>query len=375
MAGRAAQTTASAAARLTVTTSLTPVRDGAACSTMEVLRVSSSAVVARRRPAAAAAATAPPVYLVVLPGNPGIVEPYAAYVSALVRASGGAVAGGLVLGHSGHSSATATRAHPPWTLAQQLAHKRDALLTLLAAEPGARLVLAGHSVGAWMVVELLREPAIRRAVLRCLLLFPTLSHIGESRNGVRLAPVFRHLRGAAWLLMAGIAALPSSLLTLALRVLASPQDDAALASLRPVVHPDAIVSAFTMAMHEMDEIGALDEAHVGAHAHLLAAYFAAEDDWVSTTDAAAMAARFPAATVVSCAEGHRHAFVLSSDGAARMGELSWGLVADAVGRAGGASTAQPAPPPPPPPARAVAATGRQQRQPRPRSRSRGGRGR
>jgi hypothetical protein len=330
---------------------------------MEVLRVTADA--ARRRPG-------PLVYLVVLPGNPGIVEPYAAYVSALVRASGGAVTGGLVLGHSGHSSATATRAHPPWTLAQQLAHKRDAVVALLADEPGARLVLAGHSVGAWMVVELLREPAIRAAVLRCLLLFPTLSDIGASRNGVRLTPVFRHLRGAAWLLMAGIAALPPPLLTLALRVLASPKDDAALACLRPVVHPDAIVSAFTMAHHEMAEIRALDEAHVGAHAHLLAAYFAEEDDWVSTTDAKAMAARFPAATVVSCAEGHRHAFVLSSDGAARMGELSWGLVAEAVAQAASASAA---PPPPPPsvtqPARSGGSKAAQRRS-RSRSRSRAG---
>lgn len=275
------------------------------------------------------------LHLVVLPGNPGGVAFYAAYVDSVQRA---AAAAGVrlhvwVVGHSGHCAATATAAR--FSLAQQLAHKRAVVDAILRAQPGARLVLAGHSVGAHIALELLRTLP-PRAVLRAVLLTPTLSHIGRAPNGVRLKPVLSSalFRWGAWAGLHALGALPAPLQRLLLRTAVPQAADAgvmrALLSLR---HPHVPLQAAHMALDEFEAIGPLDGAHVAAHAPKLALYFTPGDGWVADSDAGAMAARLAAAPpgglVHRCADGHSHSFVLCPAASARVGALTWRWIAAA----------------------------------------------
>lgn len=47
----------------------------------------------------------------------------------------------------------------------------------------AQLHLVGHSIGAWLVLNLLKDSDIDRRTKKCYLLFPTIEHMAESCNG------------------------------------------------------------------------------------------------------------------------------------------------------------------------------------------------
>lgn len=292
----------------------------------------------------------PPTFVVMLPGNPGVPDCYTRYLAAVAAQAArddAAAAGGsgfplhtLTIGHTAHTADTACGTR--YSLDDQLAHKRAVLAALLARHPDARLVLAGHSVGAYMVVELLRAlpPA---AVVRCVLLTPTLSNIGASPNGVRLTPVFHYAPPLAGLLTGLIAALPQPVAHGVLKwaVAEARSDDATLRSLLPLVHRHVPVNALHLAAHEMTDIGPLDTAHLLAHARKLDLYFAPGDGWVADTDAAAAQALLggvPGARVVRCDEGHTHAFVLSGASSERLGRRTWEWIRDAVLAADGGSS-------------------------------------
>jgi hypothetical protein len=292
----------------------------------------------------------PPTFFVMLPGNPGVPDCYTRYLAAVAAAAAGdaAVAGGagfplhtLTIGHTAHTADTACDTR--YSLDDQLAHKRAVLAALLDAHPDARLVLAGHSVGAYMVVELLRSlpPA---AVVRCVLLTPTLSNIGASPNGVRLTPLFRYAPPLAGLLTGVLAALPQPVAAGVLKwaVAEARADDATLRSLLPLVHRAVPVNALHLAATEMADIGPLDAAHLRAHAGKLDFYYAPGDGWVADTDAAAaqaLVSGVPGARVVRCDEGHTHAFVLSGASSERLGRRTWSWIRDAVLAAAGSDGA------------------------------------
>jgi len=48
----------------------------------------------------------------------------------------------------------------------------------------AHLYLIGHSIGAWFVLNLLKDNDIDKRVQKCYLLFPTIEYLAETRNGV-----------------------------------------------------------------------------------------------------------------------------------------------------------------------------------------------
>jgi hypothetical protein len=236
------------------------------------------------------------------------------------------------VGHAGHSVSTATKAM--FDLETQIAHKRAFVSALFEREPRCRAILAGHSVGAHMVVEVMRAlPADK--ILRGVLLFPTLLHIGSTPNGVRLTPVFDYLRTPLWIAMHAIVQLPLFLQRWVLRMGAgSSADEDGVSSLMSIVHPDVLANALLMAKHEMREIGALDREHFARIASKLVLYFGSSDGWVADNHASMFESDFPAAQVVRCTEGHGHAFVLNRASSLRLGALvaQWALQASEARR-------------------------------------------
>lgn len=47
----------------------------------------------------------------------------------------------------------------------------------------AKLHLIGHSIGSWMVLNILKDNFISKRVTKCYLLFPTIEHMAKTRNG------------------------------------------------------------------------------------------------------------------------------------------------------------------------------------------------
>lgn len=160
------------------------------------------------------------------------------------------------------------------------------------------------------------------SVLQAILLFPTVNHIGKTPNGVNLQPIFQYFKGAAWMLTHAIAALPASVQRAMLRPFMAQADEASFEASLSLIHPDVAYNALWLALHEMAEIRNLDHEHAAAMADKLVFYFAQEDAWVNADDPKLVAGLCRASKVLSCTEGHKHAFVLSNASSTRMAALT-----------------------------------------------------
>lgn len=113
--------------------------------------------------------------IVVVAGNPGLARFYSRFVKELHERTG---AHCLALGHTGHGGGAARPVNPPLGLAAQIEDKRE-LLEKLAQRwpPGVEVMIAGHSIGAYMALHLLDTfPLLAKS--RGFMLFPTVHHIG-----------------------------------------------------------------------------------------------------------------------------------------------------------------------------------------------------
>ena len=79
-----------------------------------------------------------------------------------------------------------------------------------------------------------------------------------------------------------------------------------------------------MALKDMEEIGHIDPTPgVGSK---VVAYFSPTDKWNSAGDTAEVGKALPGARIEICKEGHVHGFVLHTQSALRIAEMTWGWV-------------------------------------------------
>ncbi len=186
----------------------------------------------------------------------------------------------MCIGHSGHSRASYTER--PHTLAEQVAHKLDLVRHFIRDNPQARVVLAGHSVGAYIALELLRDAFIGQHVARVLCLFPTVHHIGTTPNGRRLYPLLKYFRGGIASVIHLISHLPESLqrAIAAWHMKESVSEKSLTAALKNI-EPRVVYSCMLMGMHEMEEILHIDQSFLRTVDERLTWYFGATDGWVT----------------------------------------------------------------------------------------------
>jgi pimeloyl-ACP methyl ester carboxylesterase len=95
--------------------------------------------------------------------------------------------------------------------AQVQAHLEFLDELLVAYGPATRVLLVGHSIGSWLIQEILKAratAALRPRVGAAYMLFPTISHIKRSPNGRKLSVRVRSLRSPPPLFLKTISANP-----------------------------------------------------------------------------------------------------------------------------------------------------------------------
>jgi pimeloyl-ACP methyl ester carboxylesterase len=191
----------------------------------------------------------------------------------------------------------------------------DELLVAYDDDPTTRVLLVGHSIGCWLVQEILKARATGalRPRVRAYMLFPTISHIVRSPNGRKLSvrissatpfPPSLVLDTTVTALLTRVSYFNGGVqlffrppwprtvayLTLIFRhviplfVLRLLHPSWPTSQLR-VVHnllraPAAIYAALTMANDEMETVRELDTDFLRDFAQNLWFYYAEEDDWV-----------------------------------------------------------------------------------------------
>ncbi|KAJ7783590.1 hypothetical protein DFH07DRAFT_788326 [Mycena maculata] len=247
----------------------------------------------------------PDAVFLFIPGNPGLLDFYVEFLSSLHNKHPGLA----VFGHA-HLSHTpgvhAEKFNPEYGLRAQIQSAVEALDAIRAAFGCTKIVLAGHSVGAWIALQVLKSRP--SDVSHIFLLCPTLIHIADTPNGRRLSWLFRS--PLPWV----ISQLSYLTRPLPLSLLFPDWSTPQRAVLRSLLSsPTNIFACLSMAHEEMITIRELDTALLTEHIHRIYLYFAEEDEWVShhRSSIARIFVGDQAARVVGGQAGVPHAFCLN----------------------------------------------------------------
>ncbi|KAJ7357187.1 hypothetical protein DFH08DRAFT_851267 [Mycena albidolilacea] len=212
----------------------------------------------------------PEAVFLFVPGNPGILEFYTEFFT-LLHTEHPRLA---IFGHA-HLGHTPNVPGREYRLRAQVESVIEAVDAIRGAFGKAKIILGGHSVGAWICLQALE--ARPSDISQLFLLTPTLTHIADTPNGRRLSWFFRFPFPSliSWLSYL-TRPLPLSLVfpnwpVLQITVLRSLLNSRA-----------AIFACLSMAHEEMATIHELDSALLDEHRHRIYLYYAANDDWVST---------------------------------------------------------------------------------------------
>lgn len=194
-------------------------------------------------------------------GNPGVIDFYVKFGEALFDYAKLPV---CIVGHSGQnivpdklSNVLKNREHL-YNLQAQLHHKVD-LINKLDAQ--SKLHVVGHSIGAWMIVEILNSnPNIMERVKSVHLLFPTLQKMAETTSGIIVNKLLRNVHSVVVLLIHLLYLLPESVRTFLISqyVKLTKLPDYNTKNIIKYINPTIMEKVMMLAYDEMDYVGDLN---------------------------------------------------------------------------------------------------------------------
>lgn len=260
--------------------------------------------------------------ILVIPGNPGVPRFYEGFIKALnSRLAPDTPV--WVIGHAGHVQPPenldiAMPGDHKWaecySLTAQVQHKAEFIKKYVPED--AHLHIIGHSIGAWFVLNLLKDNDIDRRIRRCYLLFPTIEYMAETRNGMffntflsRTAPILVFL---SWIFTAMF---PVTLQTFMIRTFGMFYGIPArsVRAVREMLDPRALRKIINLAKEEMKYVKEADHETISKHADKLWLYYGASDGWAPVKYYNNMMSRHPDLNAQLCRRGFQHSFVLKDD--------------------------------------------------------------
>lgn len=256
----------------------------------------------------------PSTVILFIPGNPGVLDFYTPFLNALYSKDKTSTLAILAHSHIGHSPEIDDLHFQQLTSYSLPAQVQGALQAYDAVRhyygQNTKIVLIGHSVGAWVALQIVK--ARQNDINSALLLFPTITHISKTRNGVLLAKFFTPIPRYVVSMMSYLTRLvPDSVLSM----IFSSWPAAQIRALRVLLNsPGAIRATMSMADAEMQGIKDLDISLIIQHKHCLRFYFAQHDDWVGENREVVLESFEAEAETVSIVHGHHdipHAFCIN----------------------------------------------------------------
>ncbi len=279
----------------------------------------------------------------IIPGSPGMGHLYIPFATRLFQLGAGNYDVALV-SHAGHSpgflrpptdhtqdkdfpgnsaekftngaahlstNVASSRSHRDWyCLEEQIQHKL-AFLEQYAPEVDT-LYFVGHSIGSWMVLQMMKrlEPSkIKKAIL----LFPMIERMGETPKGVRLAPLFSSLRLPFTFLVWCLSCIPDSVkrFILSYHFYTTPLEQVPHMTQGAInIDSKAIHNVLCMAKQEMEEVTATPFDIIDKNIEKLVFYYGVGDAWNMSSCYSDMCKRYPDHKEIHlCKSGHAHAFV------------------------------------------------------------------
>ena len=273
--------------------------------------------------------------LLVVPGSPGMGHFYIPFATKLFELGRGRY-DVAVVSHAGHSpghirpsevypdpsrpkdaptaSDVSTRDdkgdNKDWySLEDQIAHKLEYIRKHASNKES--LFLIGHSIGSWMILQMLQKLEPSR-VKKIALLFPTIEKMGITPNGQKLAPLFTTLRCPFTALVWFLSSFPNFFRRFVLDRYfhTTPSEHVEHISEATMnINSSSMYNILRMAYQEMDQVVEPPLDVIDKHIDKMVFYYGVGDRWTVESCYEDMAARYPDKDVHLCDKGFPHAFV------------------------------------------------------------------
>ncbi|KAJ3208890.1 hypothetical protein HDU67_006492 [Dinochytrium kinnereticum] len=236
-----------------------------------------------------------PLVFFLIPGNPGVVQYYEEFMYQLWKECEMGIE--VIL-----------------NLQEQIKHKVDCMDFLLDKySPLSNFIVAGHSIGAYMALKVLRARPTA-PIVKCLNLFPTLHNISKTPKGRQVSiltlPVIRHT-AVLLLVMIRVLLIFSPSMFRSIVAAASNQKGRDLAvTCDRLLHPRPMLHATTLGAWEMGEVKELDTDVIAENVSKMIFYYSEIDMWAPRSHFEGMKEKFPNAEVYLCDQNLPHAFVI-----------------------------------------------------------------
>ncbi|KAJ3097119.1 hypothetical protein HDU97_005274 [Phlyctochytrium planicorne] len=252
-----------------------------------------------------------PLVFFVIPGNPGVVQYYAAFMYYLWLACDKKIEL-VAVQHPGHS--TSINLWKILNLQEQIQHKINVMDYLMDKySPLSKFIIAGHSIGAYMALKVLRARP-NYPILKVINLFPTLHSIAETPKGREVSiltlPVIRHTAVLFILLLRLILILTPNAIKPIVRAATKQKSRDLDITCDKLIHPGPVLHATTLGAWEMQQVKELDEEIIRDHLDKMIFYYSKDDRWAPLSHFEDMKERFPSANIHLCDKDLPHSFVI-----------------------------------------------------------------
>jgi pimeloyl-ACP methyl ester carboxylesterase len=269
------------------------------------------------------------ILVLLIPGNPGVGHFYIPLMREIAQKN--YFANEIrCLPHTGHSN--------PWendnqvfSLQDQLMHKIDFVRQRLAKQPTLQLVLIGHSIGCYIVVQLMKifPSNIRKIVF----LQPAMRHMAKTPKGQEMMPFFKHYPWVVRLVHLFDFALPTQglrhwIVKKAIGSGSTHLEDVLQHAAVSLIDGKIVENIFKMAWHEMEEVHEISQDILHQNEHKIMFVYSKVDEWVPDEYVT-----FYRETFVNAK--HRltnthHAFMMVHEGTSTIAEHVWEWIQDAL---------------------------------------------
>lgn len=256
--------------------------------------------------------------VVIIPGNPGIISFYDQFAKKIHEKLQCSV---WCVGHAGHNQGKNQIKSIPkfdkykdlYGLEGQVQHKVDFFEKYVPKN--ARVHLIGHSIGSYMIVEMLDRPNIAKTVNKSYLLFPTVEYMAQTPNGKILT---NYVKYVVWLLVflsRMFTFLPTivqnALINIYIYITGIPKYH--LDNIKQVVKPGVLKRVFFLAYEEMDQVLQRNDRSIRDNLNKIKMFYGEHDGWTPISYYEKIKKDFPGIDVEL---SHlNHAFVLNASSA------------------------------------------------------------
>ncbi|XP_022910348.1 lipid droplet-associated hydrolase-like [Onthophagus taurus] len=261
--------------------------------------------------------------IVVISGNPGITEFYIEFLDQLHAKTNASI---WILSHAGHEIVDKNNVpsrqgnKKVYDLEGQIKHKRI-FIEKYVLPKGIKFNLIGHSIGAYIILELLKNETINSKVHHNYLLFPTIEYMAETPNGVFIMSILRPLKFLLLPLIYFIYILPMfiKIFLISLYIKFADIPKRFINIVLEFVHPYTFQNFCDMGMDEMYTVRARNDDIIKANLEKITLYYGKSDCWVPISYYDKIKKEIYGINAQLCDKNYKHAFVLHDS--IEMGDL------------------------------------------------------